>query len=167
MLCTLCRVTGHYKNDPIFHPVSSNNIQDESKTVEGAHSLIALASSAPNLGKPIVVRVPAKPEHRKREDTGHHEKEDIRAIVEAIQSRSPAGLRMMEAFRSKFGEEILDARNDGGSRTKHWDFSVLVGPAPGVWKTVEHKGSQTFAPISVHQTPWSAGVQFHNGGCEK
>lgn len=104
---------------------------------------------------------------RNRDQAGANETKDIEAIVRAIHTRTPAGIKICEAFLLKFGLELLDARARPGNRGIHYDFQILVGPAPGLWKTVEHKGSQLYKPIPLSQTPWAAGVQFHNGGCEK
>jgi hypothetical protein len=104
---------------------------------------------------------------RTKEQAGANETEDIRAIVEALHTKSATGLRLADTFKQKFGLEILDARARKGNRGVHYDFQILVGSAPGVWKNVEHKGSQQAAPIKPEDTPWAAGVQFHNGGCEK
>jgi hypothetical protein len=104
---------------------------------------------------------------RTKEKAGANEMEDIKAIVEALHSKSPSGISLATKFKDTFGLEILDARTRKGNRGVHYDFQILVGPAPGVWKNVEHKGSQRAAPIKSEDTPWAAGVQFHNGGCEK
>lgn len=104
---------------------------------------------------------------RTRDSAGANETADIKAIVSAIKTRSAAGLKIIQSFQEKFGLDILDARERKGNRGVHYDFEVLVGPEPGVWKHVEHKGSSTYTPILPDQTPWAAGVQFHNGGCEK
>jgi hypothetical protein len=107
---------------------------------------------------------------RTKATAGANETEDIAAIIAAIKSKSPAGLKIVEAFKTVFGCEILDARErSGGSRSTHYDFEVLVECKPNirVWRRIEHKGSAQYKPISPADKPWSAGVQFHNGGCEK
>jgi hypothetical protein len=104
---------------------------------------------------------------RTRDRAGAQEVEDIRNLVGAIQTRSAAGIKLTDSFKAQFGDDILDARARKGNRGVHYDFEVLVGPVPGTWRRVEHKGSAAFTPISPTDTPWAAGVQFHNGGCEK
>jgi hypothetical protein len=103
---------------------------------------------------------------RTKATAGRHEVDDIAAIVNALHTKSPAGIKLAAAFESKFGVPLLDARARKGNRKAHYDFEVLVGPAPGAWKKVEHKGSQHNTPIKPDERPWDAGVQFHNGGCE-
>lgn len=104
---------------------------------------------------------------RTRDNAGSNEVRDIETIVSSIHNKTPNGLRLMDTFKTRFGLDVLDARKRLGNRGVHYDFQILVGPEPGVWKNVEHKGSQNNTPILPDQTPWSAGVQFHNGGCEK
>lgn len=115
---------------------------------------------------------------RTREMAGKNETEDIKNIVAAIQTRTEAGLKLITSFKEKFGYDILGARERSGNRGVHYDFQILVATKVfnlreknwtirEVWKNIEHKGSQTTAVIPPHQTPWAAGVQFHNGGCEK
>jgi hypothetical protein len=104
---------------------------------------------------------------RTRDEAGRNEAKDIESIVSAIHNRTPNGLKIIKSFQDRFGVELLDAKCRSGNRQVHFDFQILVGPAPGVWKTVEHKGSRDAFPISESQKPWSAGVQFYNGGCEK
>ena len=105
---------------------------------------------------------------RTRNTAGAQETADIAAIVEGVRSRTGCGPKIATAFMEQFGVEILDARvRAGNNRRTHYDFEVLVGPAPGMWRRVEHKGSAGCVPVSSTDTPWAAGVQFHNGGCEK
>ncbi len=104
---------------------------------------------------------------RTRNNAGSNEEKDIKAIVDAIHNRTETGLKFIQSFKEKFQLDILDASHRKGNRGVHYDFKILVGPEPGVWKHVEHKGSQQYTPIPENQTPWAAGVQFHNGGCEK
>jgi hypothetical protein len=104
---------------------------------------------------------------RTRAAAGEQEKRDIATIVAAIHGRTGRGVRLMEAFRTVMeGKEIADARErTGGNRNTHYDFEILVD---GVWRKVEHKGSAACVPVNPATcSPWSAGVQFHNGGCEK
>jgi hypothetical protein len=108
---------------------------------------------------------------RNRDNAGRNEVEDLARIVEALKTGLPAGLKMNQRFKERFGgDEIVDARSRSGNRGVHYDFEVLVNK-PGTtlrfWKGVEHKGSTKNQPIPADQTPWAAGVQFHNGGCEK
>ncbi len=115
---------------------------------------------------------------RNRDNAGANETEDILNIVHALHTKSPAGLRLMTSFKEKFNLELLDARARAGNRGVHYDFQILVETkvlnirdrtwsTKQVWKNVEHKGSQSTSPIPADQTPWAAGVQFHNGGCDK
>jgi hypothetical protein len=103
---------------------------------------------------------------RSRDQAGSNETADIAAIVAAIHTRSPAGVQLTTSFKAKFGTDIIDARQRvGGNRATHYDFQVQL--SDGSWKNVEHKGCKDYVPIPAEQTPWAAGVQFHNGGCEK
>lgn len=102
---------------------------------------------------------------RTRSTAGAQEVADIAAIVEGIRSRSGPGPNIIAAFQEQFGLEVRDARaRTGGNRGTHYDFEILVGD---VWRRVEHKGSAAAVPVSSTDKPWTAGVQFHNGGCEK
>jgi len=115
---------------------------------------------------------------RNRNNAGANETEDIQTIVHALHTKTSAGLKLMTSFKEKFGLELLDARERAGNRGVHYDFQILVKTKvynirekawhfQEVWKNVEHKGSQSTCPIPPEQTPWAAGVQFHNGGCDK
>lgn len=108
---------------------------------------------------------------RTRDTAGKNEVMDLGLIVTALKTKNSAGLQLMKRFKEKTGNDILDARLRAGNRAVHFDFEILEAPASNphlhFWKSVEHKGSQKFTPISPEQTPWAAGVQFHNGGCEK
>lgn len=102
---------------------------------------------------------------RTRDTAAAHEVEDIQTIVDAINARTPVGCRIIDAFRTKFGREITAARHrTGPSRGTHYDFEVEVD---GQWKKVEHKGEKLYRIPLPTDAPWKAGVQFHNGGCEK
>lgn len=103
--------------------------------------------------------------NRTRNNAAANETEDIETIIQAINTRSSAGIRIVNAFRDAFGCEITEARaRSGSSRGTHYDFEVQVN---GGWKKVEHKGSQSYCVPSAEARPWQAGVQFYNGGCEK
>ncbi len=104
---------------------------------------------------------------RTRDLAGSNETKDIQSIVSAIHNRTPNGLKIIKAFEETFGVPLLDAKCRPGNRGIHYDFLILVGPEPGEWKNTEHKGSDKANPIPKDQKPWAAGVQFHNGGCEK
>lgn len=105
---------------------------------------------------------------RDRNTAGKNEILDIKEIVKQINARSVAGLKICDAFKVAFADnEILEARERKGNRGIHYDFEIRVASDPTNWHGVEHKGSQKPIPISENQTPWAAGVQFHNGGCEK
>jgi hypothetical protein len=115
-----------------------------------------------------VIERPCVPTQRTRDVAGRNEVFDIKEIVRQINARTPAGLKICEAFKAAFvDDEILEARERKGNRGIHYDFEVRVASDPTNWHGVEHKGSQKVAPIPDDQTPWAAGVQFHNGGCEK
>lgn len=102
---------------------------------------------------------------RTRERAGANEDRDIAAIIDAINTSTPMGMKIIASFQTTFGKEISAARpRKGSSRGTHYDFEIEVG---GEWKKVEHKGSQTLRVPKPDETPWKAGVQFHNGGCEK
>jgi hypothetical protein len=98
-----------------------------------------------------------------------NEARDIAFIVSAIHEKTAAGMRFISAFHEAFGEALIDARpREGSSRGTHYDFDALVRFKDGSeqWKHVEHKGAKGGA-IKVGENPWEAGVQFHNGGCDK
>lgn len=98
-----------------------------------------------------------------------NEAKDIAFIITALHTKNGVGQRFVDSFREKFGHEILDARvREGSNRGTHYDFDILVRSSTcDSWKHVEHKGSKSFRPIKFDEKPWTAGVQFHNGGCEK
>lgn len=102
-----------------------------------------------------------------------HELDDIQEIVSGLQTMNPCGVKLARAFTQRFpGLELCGARErTGTSRGTHYDFEVcvrMVGFAgEGEWKRIEHKGSKKYVPILANDVPWKAGVQFHNGGCEK
>jgi hypothetical protein len=115
---------------------------------------------------------------RSKDVASVNEAEDIRFIIDAIHSKSSDGVRFIDSFHEKFGDNLLDARErtkkDGApgkpsNRGTHYDFDILVRFADGTeeWKQVEHKGSSTKTEIKEDEKPWLAGVQFHNGGSEK
>jgi hypothetical protein len=102
---------------------------------------------------------------RTRDAAAANETEDIATIIRAINARTPTGLKILTAFKDRFGEEAVAARpRSGGNRSTHYDFELQVGTA---WKKIEHKGSQVYRHPGSDDAPWAAGVQFHNGGCEK
>jgi hypothetical protein len=108
-------------------------------------------------------RGPSAP--RTRDTAAANEAEDIATIIRAINMRTPAGLKILTAFKDRFGVEPTAARaRTGSNRGTHYDFEINVG---GEWKKVEHKGSQVYRRPNADDAPWKAGVQFHNGGCEK
>ena len=108
---------------------------------------------------------------RNKENAAVNEAADIEAIILAIHTKTECGLQIIKAFSKKFPDtELLDARKrEGTSRGTHYDFEILVSidGAEAEWKRAEHKGSKKYHPIQPDETPWKAGVQFHNGGCEK
>lgn len=102
---------------------------------------------------------------RTRNTAAANETEDIAAIICAINTRSPTGLKILSTFKEQFGVEPTAARaRKGANRGTHYDFEIEVNQ---VWKRVEHKGSQVYRLPNPDDAPWKAGVQFHNGGCEK
>jgi len=102
---------------------------------------------------------------------GANEVLDITNIIAALKMRTPGGMKMIDSFAQQFSKHIYDVRPrpKGGNRGSHYDFQILVGevPSSAIWANVEHKGSRDYRPIGPGETPWAAGVQFHNGGCEK
>lgn len=102
---------------------------------------------------------------RSRHVAAVNETKDIETIIDAINNQTPAGCRIIAAFKEKFGMDITGARRRSGSnRGTHYDFEVQVN---GEWKKVEHKGGQHYRMPKSDELPWKAGVQFYNGGCEK
>lgn len=102
---------------------------------------------------------------RTRDVAAANETRDIATIIDAINSRTAAGQRIIDSFRNRFGTELTAARGRSGtSRGTHYDLEIEVN---GHWKRVEHKGSQKYRVPNDGEVPWKAGVQFHNGGCEK
>jgi hypothetical protein len=102
---------------------------------------------------------------RTRTAAAANEAEDIATIIRAINTRTPAGVKILAAFKDRFGAEPTAARGRTGSnRGTHYDFEVEVNQS---WKKVEHKGGQAYCRPNPDDAPWKAGVQFYNGGCEK
>jgi len=102
---------------------------------------------------------------RSKDTAAADEDLDIRNIIASINAKDATGMKIIDSFKQKFDLDVLGARErQGASRSTHYDFEINVG---GNWKRVEHKGSQQYRPIGDAETPWKAGVQFHNGGCEK
>lgn len=106
---------------------------------------------------------------RTKANAASNEDEDINTIIRCINERNASGIKIIESFKERFNLDILEARKrSGNSRKQHYDFSILVRSQSSTeWKQVEHKGSKHFRPIHPEDKPWTAGVQFHNGGCEK
>lgn len=98
-----------------------------------------------------------------------NEAKDILHIITSINTKNNVGQKIMDGFLNTFGYELLKARErQGSSRGTHYDFDIEVRMPDGdVWKHVEHKGSKTYRPIKSEEKPWTAGVQFHNGGSDK
>lgn len=127
----------------------------------------------------ITYRMPPSSEPTKKNTTrtkktaAANEDLDIKAIINGIKDNNKCGPKIMLAFVNKFpGKQIIDARaRKGASRGTHYDFEIKIrdigSEAEGEWKHVEHKGSKKYAAIKETDNPWSAGVQFHNGGAEK
>jgi hypothetical protein len=116
------------------------------------------------------VQKPKTNTNRTKETAGAHETEDINFIIDAIHTKSTTGMMFINGFHTKFGATLLDARaRTGSNRGTHYDFDILVGNTDGApaWKHVEHKGANTKTAIKPDEKPWLAGVQFHNGGCDK
>jgi len=145
----------------IFHKLSLDFKRIESKNVE---------VKVPDNVAPMVEVAATK--SRTKDKAALNEVEDIRVIIRGITTNNPCGSKIKAAFKEKFNIEILDARERiGTSRGTHYDLEILIRPVDslsvGEWKTVEHKGSKDYTQIKPTDTPWAAGVQFHNGGCEK
>lgn len=107
---------------------------------------------------------------RNKDNAAANEVKDINDIIQAINSKSPAGIKICREFKSKFGIIIVGAKERSGqSRSTHYDFEIQVRELDGslVWRRVEHKGSQLCRPFGENETPWAAGVQFYNGPCDK
>ena len=106
---------------------------------------------------------------RTKETAAANEAKDILHIITSINTKNTVGQRIIDGFLHTFGLEILKARErQGSSRGTHYDFDIEVRTPEGdVWKHVEHKGSKTYRQIKAEEKPWTAGVQFHNGGSEK
>jgi hypothetical protein len=102
---------------------------------------------------------------RTRNIAAANEVEDIKAIITAINAQNCVGKQITDGFKNKFGIDISAARQRKGSnRGTHYDFEIEVNQE---WKKVEHKGGQSYRLPNPDDAPWKAGVQFHNGGCEK
>ena len=107
---------------------------------------------------------------RIRGNAGANEILDIAAIVHSLSTPNAVGVRLANGFAERFGKTIQGVRARlGGNRSTHHDLEICVRDTQGVevWENVEVKGSQPFVPIRPDDSPWLAGVQFHNGGCEK
>lgn len=102
---------------------------------------------------------------RTRNAAAANEVRDITTIIDAINVQTPAGYRIVSAFKDRFGVDITRARaRSGSNRGTHYDFEIEVNRQ---WKRVEHKGGQAYRIPCLDDVPWKAGVQFHNGGCDK
>lgn len=107
---------------------------------------------------------------RTKASAGENERKDIEFIIAAIHARNKTGSKFIDSFYEKFGIEMIDAKERSGTnRGTHYDFDIHIRYNDGKteWKQVEHKGSQHFRSIKDDESPWAAGVQFHNGGCAK
>jgi len=143
---SLC--SGTFMNGkPCTHTAKYTDGRCKKHTSEGAE-LIVVASTRP------------------LRDAGKNEKKDILKIIEGIKVKNECGRKIVKAFAAKFpGHEIIDAKDRTGENQKtHYDFEVLVRVG-GIetWKKVEHKGSHVYSPIKSTDSPWKAGVQWHNG----
>lgn len=107
----------------------------------------------------LTVKMPT----RTRDAAKANEDADVKAIVAAIQAKSPAGEKLTDIFARRFGRRILAARQlkKVGGRSTHFDLEIEV-EGEG-WRKVEHKGSATYKPIDPASPPWTQGVQFYNG----
>jgi hypothetical protein len=106
---------------------------------------------------------------RTKSTAAANEEKDILHIITSINTKNAVGQKIIDRFLHTFGYELLKARErQGSSRGTHYDFDIEVRTPEGdVWKHVEHKGSKTYRIIKAEEKPWTAGVQFHNGGSEK
>lgn len=104
---------------------------------------------------------------RTKKTAGANEDADIKKIIDDINNKKGCGKKIIEVFHEKFPDkQIYAARaRQGSSRGTHYDFEIQIDNEQ--WVRVEHKGSQKCEPIRKNERPWDAGVQFHNGGCEK
>lgn len=95
-----------------------------------------------------------------------NESTDLKFITDALHNNTDAGRQLKTAFFEKFGKEIQDARQieKAGNNNSHYDLQILV---ENIWCNVEHKGSADYKPIDTKLPPWSQGVQFYNGICDK
>lgn len=137
---------------------------------EGGHNKKSCKSDIPVLEAVTVTPKKKKAlSTRSKETAGVNETEDILFIIDAIHKKSISGMKFIDAFNKKFGDTLLDARvRTGSNRGTHYDFDILVRFTDGSekWKHVEHKGAKG-GVIKDGEKPWLAGVQFHNGGCDK
>lgn len=102
---------------------------------------------------------------REKSAAGKNEELDIEYIIHSINTKNATGLQLLYSYDSDIGgEQILSAQpREGGNRKKHYDFLVVKQESK---PQVEHKSCQKEKEISLEDTPWNGGVQFHNGGCE-
>ena len=143
-----------------------NKLSLDFKRIEAKNAEVKVPDNVASMVEPAV----ASP--RTKDKAAVNEAEDIRAIIRGLTTNNECGSKIKAAFKEKFNMEILDARERiGKSRGTHYDLEILIRPVEsssvGEWKTVEHKGSKDYTQINPADTPWAAGVQFHNGGCEK
>tara|TARA_A100001015_G_C15009920_1_gene722524 strand:+ start:537 stop:1430 length:894 start_codon:yes stop_codon:yes gene_type:complete len=97
-----------------------------------------------------------------RHTNGQKEKEQIEAIIQHINNKTPSGKKIIECFFNIFSLTIISARDrTGGNRGTHYDFEILTEENPGKWFCVEAKASKDKKGIS--EKPWEFGVQFLNG----
>jgi hypothetical protein len=123
--------------------------------------ILSLKSTEQDSPEPIV-ETSNPTQKRTKANARINESDDIKFINDAIHKNTPAGQKLKEAFKRKFGKELQDSRqiNQAGQNSKHYDFEILVD---GSWHTVEHKGSKDYKPIDSSKPPWEQGVQFYNG----
>jgi hypothetical protein len=137
---------------------------------EKGHNKLSCKSDKPAVEKqPLLSKAKKAPSIRTKDKAGANETEDIKFIIDAIHIKNSSGMKIIDAFHKKFGDILVDARaRTGSNRGTHYDFDILVRFTDGSekWMHVEHKGSKG-GVIKDDEKPWVAGVQFHNGGCDK
>lgn len=96
-----------------------------------------------------------------KKKNGIRENEEIKYIIESINSNNNFGKKLKQTFLKEFKEKIISVRKTSG-RSKHNDFEILL-EGEQEWKRIEHKGSRKLKNIDDDCKPWIDSCQFYNG----
>lgn len=96
-----------------------------------------------------------------KKKNGAREDEEIKYIVESINTDNDLGKQLKKAFFEKYEKNIISAKKTSG-RSKHNDFEILL-EGEKEWKRIEHKGCRKYKNIEDDCKPWDDSCQFYNG----